>query len=64
MSERTQKTTEGRDGIGMLASDRGLWEVMDVLNNFIVIILQYIHISNHHVVHLKLVECYMTVISQ
>ena len=64
MSGRTQETIEGRDGFGMLVSDRGLWEVMDVLNNFIVIILQYIHISNPHVVHLKLVECYMTIISQ
>ena len=47
MSERTQKTTEGRDGIGMLASDRGLYEVVDVLNNFIVIIYIYIYTHTH-----------------
>ena len=47
MSERTQKTTEGRDGIGMLASDRGLCEVVDVLNNFIVIIYIYIYTHTH-----------------
>ena len=29
----------------------------------VVIILQYIHISNHYVVYLKLIQCYMSVIS-
>ena len=30
----------------------------------VVIILQYIQILNYHVVHLKLVECYVSVTSQ
>lgn len=29
-----------------------------------VIILQYIHLLNHHVVHLKLIHRYMSIISQ
>ena len=38
---------------------------MDVLTNLIVvIILQYIIIPNHHIVHLKLIHCYMSIISQ
>lgn len=32
--------------------------MIDVLTNFIVIILQYIHVANHHViVKLKLTQC-------
>ena len=30
----------------------------------VVVILQYIHISNHYVVHLKLIYCYMSIMSQ
>ena len=38
-------------------------EVMDVLTNLIVLIIsQYRHISNHHVVYLKLIQCYVTYI--
>ena len=34
--------------------------VMDMLTNLIVvIILQYIHISNHHIVYLKLTQYYI-----
>ena len=29
----------------------------------VVIILQYIHISNHYVVHLKLIQRYMSIVS-
>ena len=37
----------------------------EVLTNLIVVIIsQYIHISNHYVVHLKLTQCYMSIISQ
>ena len=52
MSGSTQETIEGRNGVGTLAYDRGLNEVVDVSTILIVIILQYIHISGH-VVHLK-----------
>ena len=35
-----------------------------VLTNLIVVIIwQYIHVLNHHVVHLKL-ACYMSIVSQ
>ena len=38
--------------------------MMDVLTNLIVvIILQYIHIENHYIVHLKLTHCYVNCIS-
>lgn len=40
---------------------RQLYEVMEVLtNSIVVIILQYIHVSNQQVVHLKLTQrlCY------
>ena len=38
---------------------------MDVLTNIIVvIILQYIHISNHHVEYLKHTQCYISSIAQ
>lgn len=41
-----------------------LCEVMGALTIFIVvIILQYVHVSNHHTAHLKL-TCYMLTISQ
>ena len=39
--------------------------VMEVLTNLsVVIISQYIHIPNHHVIHLELTQCYMSLISQ
>lgn len=31
---------------------------MEVLTNLVIIILQYIHVSNHHIAHLKL-TCYL-----
>ena len=38
---------------------------MEVLaNTTVVIILQYINISNQLFVHLKLTQCYMSIISQ
>ena len=38
---------------------------MDVLTNLgVVIILQYIGVLNHHVVHLKLTQSFMSIISQ
>ena len=38
---------------------------MDWLTNLtVLIILQYIHISNHNIVHLKLTQCFMSIISQ
>lgn len=41
-----------------------LHEGMDVLPNLItVVISQYICISNHYTVHLKLTQCYMSIIS-
>lgn len=37
----------------------------EVLNNHIVAnALQYIHVSSHHMVHLKFTHCYMSIISQ
>lgn len=42
-----------------------LCKVIDVLTNLaVVIILQYIHISNHDVLHLKHTQYYMSTISQ
>ena len=39
--------------------------VMDMLSSaMVVIVLQYISASNKHVVHLKLTQCYMLIISQ
>ena len=39
-------------------------EVIDMLTNLIVvIILQYIGISNYYIVHLKITQCYMPIIS-
>lgn len=36
---------------------------MEVLNNFIVVIISpYIHISNHHTVHVKLTQLYVNYI--
>lgn len=67
LSGRTQDKIKGDDGIGTLASDRGLREVINVLTiltNLIAVILQYIHISNDHVAHLKLTQCYLSIISQ
>ena len=38
---------------------------MEVLpNTMLVIILQYMSVSNQHTVHLKLTQCYMSIISQ
>ena len=38
---------------------------MEVLTNLIVVtVLQSICISNHHIVHPKLTQCYMSIISQ
>lgn len=51
----------GRDTDKMKTNEN---EVMDVLTNFIVvIILQYICISNHYVVPLKFVQCHMSITS-
>ena len=37
---------------------------MHVLTNLIVIVIsQYIHVSNHHVVYLRFTKCYTSVIS-
>lgn len=34
-------------------------------DNFIVVIIsQYIHVSDHHVAHLELIQCYMLIESQ
>ena len=33
-------------------------------NAMVVIILQYINVSNHYIVYLKLTECYISSISQ
>lgn len=42
-----------------------LWVVAMVLTKLLVLIIwQYAHISNHYAVHLKLVQCYMLVLSQ
>ena len=41
-----------------------MYEVMDVLTNIIVVIIQYICISNHHVEYLKHTLCYMSSIAQ
>ena len=35
-----------------------------VINLIVVIILQYIHIANHHVLYLKLTQIYMSIIFQ
>ena len=34
------------------------------VNNHIAIILQYLPVSNHHIVHLKLTQCYVLITSQ
>ena len=40
-----------------------LSDVMEVLSNtMVVIILQYISVSNQHIVHIKLTQCYMSII--
>lgn len=37
-------------------------EVMDVVTNLIaVVIVQYIHISNYHIVHVRLTQCCMSI---
>ena len=42
-----------------------LYEVIEVLTNpTVIIILIHMHVSNHHIVHLKLTQCYPSVISQ
>ena len=41
-----------------------LYEVMDVLTNLSVIILQHTCESNHQVLHLKLSQCCMLIMSQ
>ena len=33
-------------------------------NAMVVIILQYINVSNQHILYLKLAQCYMSVIAQ
>ena len=41
-----------------------LYDVMEVLTNLIVvIILQYVFVSNHHIIHLKLTQCHVNYIS-
>lgn len=42
-----------------------LCDVMEMLANTIVVVvtLQYITVSNQHVVHLKLIQCYLSIIS-
>ena len=41
-----------------------LCEVMEILTNLIVvIILRHIHVSNHHIVHLKITQLYVNFIS-
>lgn len=43
----------------------GIYEVMEVLINATVAITsQYINVTNHHAVHLKLTQCHMLIISQ
>ena len=37
---------------------------MEVLINAMIIILQFINISNHHVARLKYTQCYTSIISQ
>lgn len=38
-------------------------DVKDVLTSPTVVnMLQYIHVSNHHVIYLKLIQCYMSII--
>ena len=40
-------------------------EMMEALTKLIVVIIsQCIRVSNHHVVYLKLTQCYMSIISQ
>ena len=55
-------------GLNLKSSHHTQWqlcEVMDVLTNlFVVIILQYIRASNHHVVHLKRTVLYVNYISK
>ena len=42
-----------------------LCEGMEVVaNTMVVITLQFINGSNHHVVHLKLTQCYVSIICQ
>lgn len=42
-----------------------LHEVMDVNQTVsMVIILEYTHVSNQYVVHLELIQCYMSPIAQ
>ena len=44
---------------------RELCDGMETLTNAMAgIILSYIIISSHHAVHLKLIQCYMSIISQ
>lgn len=35
-----------------------------IKETFCFLILQYVSISNHHIAHYKLIQCYMSVISQ
>lgn len=44
--------------------NRKLCVLMDVTILILVIISQYVHISSHYVVYLKLMQCYMLIISQ
>ena len=45
--------------------EMALCDMMAVLGNTTeVIILQYISVSNQHIVHIKLAQCYMSIISQ
>lgn len=42
-----------------------LCNMMEVLTNLIVmIILKYIHVSNHQILYLKVTQCYILIISQ
>ena len=37
---------------------------MGLLTNSIILISQYTHVSIHHIIHLKLTQCSMSIISQ
>lgn len=40
-----------------------MWDKREV-NDIVVIVLQYINVSNQYIVHHKLAQCYMPIISQ
>lgn len=35
-----------------------------VVNTTVIIVLQFINVSNRHIVHLKLTQCHLSIISQ